>query len=122
MSIKDLARQARELARLAGQSDAALAYALRLAQTACDTAGEEIAHLEDTQRKFGAVQHELQGKIEALEAALNDVLPYALSRAEDLEEAKEAGNEDPNFPGADACWEKVRRAMALLPEQWGDCL
>ncbi len=46
-------------------------------------------------------------------AALEAVVPYALSRAEDLVAQKAAGNEDPTCPGADAA---CAAASALLAE------
>lgn len=47
-------------------------------------------------------------------AALRAILPYAESRAEDLVEAKEAGMEDPAYPGAADALAAVDAAKALL--------
>ena len=47
-------------------------------------------------------------------AALDALIPLAESRAEDLSDLKEAGDEDPEFPGADAAWEAVEAARALM--------
>ena len=55
-------------------------------------------------------------RLELMEA-LRAVLPYAESRAEDLSEAKERGEEDPEYPGADAAWEAVEYAQRLLGER-----
>ena len=46
--------------------------------------------------------------------ALDALIPLAESRAEDLSDLKEAGDEDPEFPGADAAWEAVETARALM--------
>jgi hypothetical protein len=48
----------------------------------------------------------------ALIAILRDLLPYAESRAEDLDEMRE--QEDPEFPGADAAIRTVNDARELL--------
>ena len=55
-------------------------------------------------------------EIERLCAALAEVLPYAESRAEDLEAFKATGNEDPTFPGAVEAREAVARAQALITD------
>lgn len=47
-------------------------------------------------------------------ALLAAVLPYAESRAEDLQEAKDEGNEDPAYPGAAEAWAAVQAAYAAL--------
>lgn len=46
--------------------------------------------------------------------ALDALIPYAESRAEDLSDHKANGDEDPEFPGADAAWEAVEAARALM--------
>lgn len=51
-----------------------------------------------------------------LAVELRLVLPYAVSRAEDLDEFKRAGNEDPAFPGAEVASEVCASADALLAE------
>lgn len=55
-------------------------------------------------------------RMPALVAVLARVLPYALSRAEDLQAHKDAGNEDPAFPGAAEACEAVEAASRLLAE------
>lgn len=47
-------------------------------------------------------------------ALLAAVLPYAESRAEDLQEAKDEGKEDPAHPGAAEAWAAVQAAYAAL--------
>ncbi len=46
--------------------------------------------------------------------ALARVIPYAESRAEDLAELKAAGEEDPDFPGAEEAWDAVINAKLLV--------
>ena len=53
-------------------------------------------------------------RAEQLAQALREVLPYAESRAEDLEEHRAAGREDPAYPGAAAAWQAIESARALL--------
>lgn len=63
-----------------------------------------------------AVAQAMYAKIVELREALALVLPYAESRAEDLDELR--AQEDPGYPGADAAIEAVNKAAALLGE---DC-
>lgn len=48
---------------------------------------------------------------------LASLVPYAESRAEDLSEAAERGEEDPDYPGAKRAWEAVHAAKRLLASQ-----
>lgn len=47
-------------------------------------------------------------------ASLRAVLPYAMSRAEDLDEARASGNEDPAYPGALEAWQAIETAREAL--------
>ncbi|MDP3858928.1 MAG: hypothetical protein Q8Q73_14325 [Stagnimonas sp.] len=78
---------------------------------------ELIDLYRDALFQFEGIEHPLtacSAEIERLRAALAEVLPYAESRAEDLEAFKAAGNEDPNFPGATEAREAVACAQALI--------
>ena len=72
-----------------------------------DEDGNDTLH-EDL-RDFNSREH-----VRILREALAAVLPYATSRAEDLDEAKQNGNEDPKYPGADAAWQACKNAEAAL--------
>ena len=61
-----------------------------------------------------AVAQAMYAKIVELREALALVLPYAESRAEDLDATRE--QEDPAYPGADAALEAVTKARDLLGE------
>jgi hypothetical protein len=74
---------------------------------------EEEAACEAADTYVGSAFAALAAQPELL-AALRALLPYALSRAEDLQAAKDAGNEDPAYPGADAACAAVESASALL--------
>ena len=84
-----------------------------------DEEAEQMANdRQDGDDEFGgSVVSESMGAAwdaQALEDALRAVLPYAESRAEDLIEAKEAGMEDPAYPGAADAVAAVNAAKALL--------
>lgn len=55
-------------------------------------------------------------RIKRLISALEDMLPYAQSRYEDLAEAKEDGGEDEDCEGAFDAQLKLTRANAILAE------
>lgn len=93
----------------------ALAHAdrLRTCWTACE--GFSTEALQDgAPAKLREDRDRLLIERAELLEALAAVLPYAESRAEDLSDHKEAGNEDPAYPGAAEAWEAVERARALV--------
>jgi len=57
---------------------------------------------------------ELREHVRILREALAAVLPYATSRAEDLDEEKQNGREDPKYPGADAAYQACKNAEAAI--------
>lgn len=59
-----------------------------------------------------AVAQAMFERMEALIHALEDVLPYAISRGEDLQAAKDV--EDPDYPGADVACNVIEAASNLL--------
>lgn len=80
---------------------------------------ELIDLYRDALFQFEGIEHSLTAcsdEIGLLRAALAEVLPYAESRAEDLETFKAAGNEDPEFPGAVEARAAVVRGQALITD------
>lgn len=77
------------------------------------TVGSGISVKQQRDALFTTVE-QLRAERDALLVALEAVLPYAITRGEDLEEAKAAGNEDPAFPGADKCTAACEAALKLL--------
>ena len=65
---------------------------------------------------------ELEKQVTALRTALLAVLPYAETRWEDLDAALMRGEEDPGYPGADACAKAVLTAAALVDYESHVCI
>lgn len=96
------------LLEAAGTDDARrLAQRLRLAAAASGSQpkGEELEPGNCDRLRVNAPR---------LLEALRAVLPYAEARAEDLDEARAAGREDPAFPGAAEAWQAVEEARAAI--------
>ena len=63
---------------------------------------------------FATEWPEKAAEIARLREAVSALLPYAESRYEDLDQHRAAGNEDPNYPGAEACGKAIAFAQSVL--------
>lgn len=106
----ELSRALADLGRANAHLTAALGEAREERDREASVARELRRDLDGTVRGLEAMRAERDALLVALEA----VLPYAITRGEDLEEAKAAGNEDPAFPGADKCTAACESALKLL--------
>lgn len=85
-------------------------------EIACDIDPEDTAAwAEET---VSAIQKAQEDRAELL-AAINSIIDYAESRCEDLQGHKEAGNEDPDYPGADEAWAALEIARAAIARAEG---